>query len=236
MIPFPVHTARRLYLLVNTLRRGTLHLRGARLALICDSYSVLNCDTYLKLNMNLLGVCVLVLFSVRVCYSQQVGDEMTEEDFETDSEIELNRMLSFVRPLMGILRSNDRIRNTTRSFGSSWMARAINNRYNPNDRNDRYGGGGGGGYGEGYGGGGYGGGGYGGGCYGCDEKTDYLGLISLISLGLLFLFLITLLSTTTGGKRRKRSQISREDGNSLDGLEHLLDEEGIGTILRSVWP
>ncbi len=49
----------------------------------------------------------------------------------------------------------------------------------------------------------------GGGSYGygqscCDEKNDYLGLISFISLGLLGLFLVTLLSRSSSG-RRKRS-------------------------------
>lgn len=38
----------------------------------------------------------------------------------------------------------------------------------------------------------------------CDEKNDYLGLISFISLGLLGLFLVTLLSRSSSG-RRKRS-------------------------------
>jgi len=44
--------------------------------------------------------------------------------------------------------------------------------------------------------------GYGQSC--CDENNDYLGLISFISLGLLGLFLVTLLSTSSSG-RRKRS-------------------------------
>lgn len=169
--------------------------------------------------MILFIVCVLLLSAVRDGHLKETSESL-DGNFETDSEIELSRMLRFVRPLMGILRSNELIRETTESFGTSWTARAINNRI---DRNDRYGGGG-------YGGGGYGGGSYGGGgCNGCDEKTDYLGLISLISLGLLFLFLITLLSTTTSGKRKKRSIDRLEDDDNFIYMEHLLAEQGIGT-------
>jgi hypothetical protein len=51
-----------------------------------------------------------------------------------------------------------------------------------------------------------------GGC--CDYGTDYVGILSLIALGLLGFYLITLLSTTTTaatGGRKKRSLSDRSD-------------------------
>lgn len=167
--------------------------------------------------MSYLSVLLLLLCAIGACHLKELS-ESSEKDFETDSEIELNRMLRFVRPLMGILRSNEHVRQSTESFRSSWMARAMDNRIDKNGYSGSYGGRYGGGYGGGY-----------GGCYGCDEKTDYLGLVSLISLGLLFLFLITLLSTTTTGKRKKRSDGQLALDDSLIDMENLLADQDIGT-------
>ena len=76
-------------------------------------------------------------------------------------------------------------------------------------------------------GGSYGGGGYS--DYGyntcCGQKKDYLSIISLIALGLLFLFLVQLLSTTKAGRRKKRS----DDDDDLLTLEELLSEQDVGT-------
>ena len=119
-----------------------------------------------------------------------------DSDYEvlTETEYELKRVLRFVTPLMAILRKDHRVKR------SSVLSRAVAT------RSDSYG---------------YGGGGhdhessyyYEPSC--CDEKTDYLSLISFISLGLLGLFLIALLSTTTtAAGRRKRSD--DEAGNDVD--------------------
>lgn len=110
--------------------------------------------------MGLRSVALLLVFSAHLTLEE-------DSDFVgelTEGEYELQRMLSYVTPLMAILRKDQRVK---RSYG------------------------GGGGY-------------YQPSC--CDEKTDYLGLISFISLGLLLLFLVALLSsTTTSAGRRKRS-------------------------------
>lgn len=154
-----------------------------------------------------LSIC---LFLVMGSLSQEASSTNNQESL--DSENELKRMLVFVRPLMGILRSDPRIKRSTDVLGAGWLI-SSSSRALPKKERD------GGGY------------GYGGGdSYGydscCHEGHDYLGLISLISLGLLFLFLIQLLSTTTAAARRKRRS------NDLLSLEELLSQEDIG-IIRS---
>lgn len=165
--------------------------------------------TYIRL-----GSCILLVMEP---LSHLVGANDQEP---LDSEYELKRMLTFVRPLMGILRSDPRIRRSTDMLRTEWVtsSRAI-------PRRDRYD--------YGYGGGGYGGGSYGGGGYGsetCCEKHDYLGLLSLIALGLLFLFLIQLLSTTKAAVRQKRST-----ANDLLSLEELLSHQDIGMMTVQLW-
>lgn len=153
-----------------------------------------------------LSIC---LFLVMGSLSQEASTNNRES---LDSENELKRMLVFVRPLMGILRSDPRIKRSTDVLGAGWLSSS--SRALPKKERD------GGGY------------GYGGGdSYGydscCNEGHDYLGLISLISLGLLFLFLIQLLSTTTVMAARKKRR-----SNDLLSLEELLSQEDIG-IIRS---
>ncbi|EFX76996.1 hypothetical protein DAPPUDRAFT_106607 [Daphnia pulex] len=152
-----------------------------------------------------LSIC---LFLVMGSLSQEAS---TNNQESLDSENELKRMLVFVRPLMGILRSDPRIKRSTDVLEAGWLSSS--SRALPKKERD------GGGY------------GYGGGdSYGydscCNEGHDYLGLISLISLGLLFLFLIQLLSTTTAAAGRKRRS------NDLLSLEELLSQEDIEKVVR----
>lgn len=148
------------------------------------------------------GTCLLLLTG---SLSHQAG---TDDHESLDSETELKRMLTFVRPLMAILRSDPRVKRSTDLLATDWVSssRAI-----PKKERD---------------GGGYGGGNSGG--YGydscCDEGHDYLGLISIISLGLLFLFLIQLLSTTTVAPARNK----RSNNKDLLSLEQLLTEHDVG--------
>ena len=148
------------------------------------------------------------LFLVKESLSHEASTNKTES---LDSENELKRMLSFVRPLMGILRSDPRIKRSTDLPETGWLS---SSRTLPKEERD-----GGGSYGGSYG---------GGSSYGyescCNDGHDYLGLISLISLGLLFLFLIQLLSTTTAAAARKK----RSNDNDLHSLEELLSQEDIG--------
>lgn len=163
------------------------------------------------------GTCVLFVLG-------PLGHQADADDQERlmDSEYELKRMLTFVRPLMGILRSDPLVKRSTDVMETGWMSssRAIAGR-----PRDDYGYGGGGDYG-GYGGGYGGGGGYSN--YGydtcCGHQKDYLSIMSLIALGLLFLFLVKLLSTTIAGRRKKRS----DDDNDLLSLEELLSEQDVG--------
>jgi len=149
-----------------------------------------------------LSICLILVMG---SLSQEAS---TDNQESLDSENELKRMLVFVRPLMGILRSDPRIKRSTDVLGAGWLS---SSRALPKKERD------GGGY------------GYGGGdSYGydscCNDGHDYLGLISLISLGLLFLFLIQLLSTTTAAAGRKK----RSNDNELLSLEELLSQEDIG--------
>jgi hypothetical protein len=148
-----------------------------------------------------LGTCVLFVLGP---FRHQANADDKES---LDSENDLKRMLTFVRPLMGILRSDPHIKRSTDVIETGWVSspRAIPRR----QRND------------------YGGGGYS--DYGyntcCGGQKDYLSLISLIALGLLFLFLVQLLSTTKAGRRKKRS-----DDDDLLSLEELLSEQDVGTM------
>lgn len=150
-----------------------------------------------------LSTCLVLLM---VPLSHQTGIDDHES---LDSENELKRMLTFVRPLMAILRSDPRIKRSTDVLVTEWVS---SSRAVPKKERD---------------GGGYSGGG--GGDYGydscCNEGHDYLGLISVISLGLLFLFLIQLLSTTTAAAAARKKRASNKD---LVSLEQLLMEQDVG--------
>ncbi|EFX77071.1 hypothetical protein DAPPUDRAFT_225832, partial [Daphnia pulex] len=164
------------------------------------------------------GTCVLFVLG-------PLGHQADADDQEMDSEYELKRMLTFVRPLMGILRSDPLVKRSTDVMETGWMSssRAIAGR-----PRDDYG----------YGGGDYGGYGGGGGYsnYGydtcCGHQKDYLSIISLIALGLLFLFLVQLLSTTKAGRRKKRSD---DDDNDLLSLEELLSEQDVVLLDGPTW-
>lgn len=160
-----------------------------------------------------------------------LDEDYDESDDPTDAELELKRVLSFVTPLMAILRSEGQRRSNRRRSGRMYdenesqegtqddmveegRARGRRPPYsNSVDRTDRYGDyPSASGYGGGYGGGG---GGYGGGYYGCcNKKDDLLPILALVALSLLLLYLIAIATTTTTGKRRKRSW--DEDGNLID--------------------
>ena len=128
----------------------------------------------------------LVLFFVLFALVNVTVEDDSDYDVLTETEYELKRMLRFVTPLMAILRKDERVK------------RSFLEKFKPASRSDSYGGGG---YES-----------YPSTC--CDEKTDYLGLLSFIALGLLGLFLVALLSTTsTSSGRRKRSD--DEAGNDV---------------------
>jgi hypothetical protein len=112
------------------------------------------------------------------------------------SEQYLKQMIAYVTPLMAILRKDQlRVKRETTD---------------PIDRDSYgYGGGGGGGYESSY-----------EPC--CDDKQDYVAILSLIALGLLFLFLITLLSTSTTSGRKKRSN-SDDSGKDEDLADFIQD-------------
>lgn len=130
----------------------------------------------------------LVLFFVLFALVNFTVEDDGDYEVLTETEYELKRMLRFVTPLMAILRKHERVK------------RSFLDKFKPASRSDSYGGGG---YESSY---------YPSTC--CDEKTDYLGLLSFISLGLLGLFLVALLSTTsTSSGRRKRSD--DEAGNDV---------------------
>lgn len=137
---------------------------------------------------------MILLGFVLLCVQVRAVDDSDYEEELTEAEYELKRMLSYVTPIMAILRKDERIKRSV-----------LVRKARASTRSDSYG---------------YGDDGY----YEeekyyypscCKEKTDYLGLISLISLGLLGLFLVALLSTTTtAAGRRKRSD--DEEGNDVD--------------------
>lgn len=131
-----------------------------------------------------------MLFFVLFALVNVTVEDDSDYDVLTETEYELKRMLRFVTPLMAILRKDERVK------------RSFLDKFKPASRSDSYG----------YGGGGHESSYYPSTC--CDEKTDYLGLLSFISLGLLGLFLVALLSTTsTSSGRRKRSD--DEAGNDV---------------------
>lgn len=134
-------------------------------------------------------------------------------DDELESERQLKRMLTYVTPLMAILRSQPkRQARSVRSDSlrpANYYDREV---YNPYDRNG------------GYGGGGYGGGG---GSYCCQQKDDLLPLLALLGLAGLLLYLILIASTTTTAAGRKKRFVDGEDENLID----LTDDDNIGKMI-----
>ena len=55
-------------------------------------------------------------------------------------------------------------------------------------------------------------------CYGCEDKHKYLEILSVIALGLLFLFLIALLSTTTSSSGRKKRTPNKHQEEEVNNL------------------
>ena len=119
---------------------------------------------------------VLLVFGVLLVVTSSA--QQSTNSLMTESERYLKQMVTYVTPLMAILRK-DQLRVKRQIEGD------------PIDR-DSYG---------------YGGGGYESSyepC--CDDKQDYVAILSIVALGLLFLFLIALLSTTTSSGRKKRDE------------------------------
>lgn len=128
---------------------------------------------------------VFVVFHLVVLVTN-ADDAVDKEDVVLESEKELKRMVTFVTPLMAIVRKDERIKRQISNNGQI-------------DRNSY----------------GYSGGYYHDVSYGKD-KDDYIAILSLVSLGLLFLFLITLLSTTTFSSGRKKR--SEDQGNCIQDV------------------
>ena len=130
--------------------------------------------------MGRLGCCLLLsVFAVfrLVVLVTNADDAVDDKENVLESEKELKRMLTFVTPLMAIVHRKDE--RVKRQFNNDQI-----------DRNSY---------------------GHNGGYYQLKlyskDKADYVAILSLVSLGLLFLFLITLLSTTTfSSGRKKRSE------------------------------
>lgn len=136
------------------------------------------------------GILVIVA-GLAVLGHQDRRVVMGLEDPITPAEVELQRMLSFVTPLMAIVRKDQRrVVKRSEDEGGRKLKKG------PGRSDYGYG------YEEHY-------------EHCCDEKNDYLGLISLIALSLLGLFLIALLSTTAApAGRKKRSE--GDDENDLN--------------------
>ena len=152
-------------------------------------------------------VSALVCLVALIAHQSQPSDGLAiSDDYEEEleSELQLKRMLSYVTPLMAIVRSHQRIKRSAVEGNDTLVetGRAVN-------RNGGYGG-----YGGGYGGyssaSSYGGGGYGG-C--CNQKDDLLPLLALLGLAGLLLYLVLIASTTTtvaGRKRRSYDDLGNE--------------------------
>ena len=114
-----------------------------------------------------------------------------QESLMTESERYLKQMVTYVTPLMAILRK-DQLRVKRQDFSDDYYS-------DPIDRDS------------------YGGGGY---QPCCDEKQDYVAILSIIALGLLFLFLIALLSTTTSssGRKKRSTKEGEEEDNFIENL------------------
>ncbi len=124
---------------------------------------------------------VFVVFRLVVLVTN--ADDAVDDNLEDvlESEKELKRMLTFVTPLMAIVHRKD----------DRVKRQIINDEI---DRNSY---------------------GYNGGYYQqklySKDKADYVAILSFLSLGLLFLFLITLLSTTTFASGRKKRSEDQEN-------------------------
>ena len=147
----------------------------------------------IRLAALVVALAALVAVTVQLDHPAEQKEQEAEE---LQTERQLKQMLSFVTPLMAILRKDHR-----RIKRSMWDDQG--RRVALTSKSDSYSGGGG--Y-ESY--------------YKpcCDEKNDYLGLISFIALGLLGLFLIALLSTTAAAGRKKRSSENDGDDDDVNAL------------------
>lgn len=153
----------------------------------------------------------------------------TVDIIQLESERELKWMLSYVTPLMAILRKSNTtitrssrrsVRSNKRNFYDLSFGNRDRNRFNRNDYyidRDSYGYGGGGGYGGGYG---------GGGC--CDKKDDLLPLLALLGLAGLLLYLIAIASTTVAGRRSNKRSVG-EENNWI-----LTDDYNIGKAIHMI--
>ncbi len=153
----------------------------------------------------------------------------TVDIIQLESERELKWMLSYVTPLMAILRKSNTtitrssrrsVRSNKRNFYDLSFGNRNRNRFNRNDYyidRDSYGYGGGGGYGGGYG---------GGGC--CDKKDDLLPLLALLGLAGLLLYLIAIASTTAAGRRSNKRSVG-EENNWI-----LTDDYNIGKAIHMI--
>jgi hypothetical protein len=154
------------------------------------------------------------------------SDLVDEVEEESESELELKRMLLYVTPLMGIFqkKTSESTRLNKRSpkepsyegrkRGAGRRPSPMYNQYNKYSEEmqpDR----------SGYGGysssSSYGGGSsYGGSSYGCcDKKDDLLPILALLALSLLLLYLIAIATTTVAGRRRRRNVATDSNNNDL---------------------
>lgn len=160
-------------------------------------------------------VCVMALIAHQS--QPSVNGLAISDDYEEEleSELQLKRMLSYVTPLMAIVRSHQRIERSAVGNDSLLVetGRAVN-------RNGGYGG-----YGGGYGGyssaSSYGGGGYGG-C--CNQKDDLLPLLALLGLAGLLLYLVLIASTTTTRSSGRKRRSYDDHGNELPNYAE--DDDG----------
>ena len=147
----------------------------------------------------------------------------TVDIIQLESERELKWMLSYVTPLMAILRKSNTtitrssrrsVRSNKRNFYDVSFGNRNRNRFNRNDYyidRDSYG------YGGGYG---------GGGC--CDKKDDLLPLLALLGLAGLVLYLIAIASTTVAGRRSNKRSVG-EENNWI-----LTDDYNIGKAIHMI--
>ena len=156
------------------------------------------------------------------------SDLVDEVEEESESELELKRMLLYVTPLMGIFqkKKSESARLNKRSpkepsyegrkRGAGRRPSPMYNQYSEEMQPDR----------SGYGGysssSSYGGGSsYGGSSYGCcEKKDDLLPILALLALSLLLLYLIAIATTTVAGRRRRRRHVATDTNNN-----DLIDED-----------
>lgn len=168
-------------------------------------------------------VSAFVCLAALIAHQSQPSDGLavSDDDFEEEleSELQLKRMLSYVTPLMAIVRSHQRIRRSPGNESSVELeetGRATN-------RNGYSGGGYGGGYGGYSSASSYGGGGSYGGC--CNQKDDLLPLLALLGLAGLLLYLVLIASTTTTRASGRKRRSYDDQGNELPNYAE--DDEGI---------